>query len=116
MGAGLMSDIDLDPDLSTEVAELFGPGITHRVAERVSHEAMRLALERTKHQPGLYDIDVSTRYHGIDGTVTLSIRNRRTGQEVASFWEFGAWNTWASRYLPGHHAMRDAANSVGGLA
>lgn len=110
-----MTEIRLPSDLSTLIAERFGPRVTHRAAEHVSREALRLALERTKHQPGVYDVSVSTSYHGVDGVVTLSIRNRKTGQQVASFWEYGAWNTWASRYLPGHHAMRDAANSLGGV-
>lgn len=109
-----MTTIHINHDLSTEIAQVFGPQVTHRLAHEISHRAMALALERTKHQPGLYDVSVSTKYRGIDGVVTLSIRNRKTGQEVASYWEYGAWNTWANRYLPGHHAMRDAAASVGG--
>ncbi len=107
-----MTEIQINRNLSTQVAKRFGHQITHHYAEIISHRAMALALARTKHQPGLYDINVTTKYHGIDGVVVLSIRNRRTGQEVAGFWEFGAWNDWANKFIPGHHAMRDAADSV----
>lgn len=101
--------VELDPDFSRQIAELFGPRLTEEVARKVEAKAKALAEARAKNGNPLTDhMSFSTHYHGIDHEVSLSVTGR-TGDEVAPFLEYGFVHNRTGKFIPGIHVMRDAA-------
>ena len=91
-GVRPMARVFIDRDLSTKVAEWFGPqGI-----------------------PVAKDLSLEKRYHGIDTDVCLDV-DGRDGSNVAVEHEWGAWNVQRRHWVEGHHVMRDAARMNGGV-
>lgn len=102
--------------LERDIATMFGHDITMPVAERIMVRAKSLADARAVHSSVAGDIDFSVHANGAHTAVIMSVQGHHedgspSGQ-VASHLEFGYWNVWADRWIPGKHIMRDARNAA----
>ena len=117
-GVRPMARVFIDRDLSTKVAEWFGPQATSEKADEVLADARMLAAARAVgRDPGIpvaKDLSLEKRYHGIDTDVCLDVEGR-DGSNVAVEHEWGAWNEQRHRWVEGHHVMRDGARMNGGV-
>lgn len=113
-----MARVFIDRDLSTKVAEWFGPQATSEKADEVLADARMLATVRAEgRDPGIpvaKDLSLEKCYHGIDTDVCLDV-DGRDGSNVAVEHEWGAWNVQRRHWVEGHHVMRDAARMNGGV-
>lgn len=111
-----MGYVRLKKSLNKDVAQLFGGKATRPYGERCLAKARALANARAKHSSVAGDIDLSLHGHGTHTAVIMSVQGRHAdgspSGEVASHLEFGAYNTWAGRWIPGKHIMRDARASL----
>lgn len=111
-----MATVILNPRLSTEVAEIFGPAITLEKALSIQAVAEGLAVARNVAHLGDFSIGVGR--VGQDHTVTMSVQGRHAdgspAGEVASYVEWGQLrNPWSGRPVEGKHIMRDAMRGGG---
>lgn len=113
-----MGYVRLHPKLSTEVALRYGRDITQPYAMRRLGKAKALADARAKHSSVAGRISLTVRPNHTQGwRLVMSVEGRVMNVEgrdipypqVASALEFGYFNTWANRRLPGMHIMRDTA-------
>lgn len=109
-----MGYVRLKPErqMHGRVALIAGPKATRPPAVRILNRARRLADARAKHSSVAGDIDISLHAQGAHTSVIMSVQGRHqdgspSGQ-IASHLEFGYYNVWAKRRLPGLHIMRDA--------
>lgn len=76
-GVRPMARVFIDRDLSTKVAEWFGPQATSEKADEVLADARMLATVRAEgRDPGIpvaKDLSLEKRYHGIDTDVCLDV-------------------------------------------
>lgn len=102
-----MGHVRLRPDLNLQVANHFGGKATEPYAMRVEARARALADARAKHSSVADRIDISTHAHGTHNSVVMSVRGR-DGSQIASYLEYGYFNLWAQRNLPGMYIMSEA--------
>lgn len=107
-----MVRVFLDRDLSTRIAEMYGPKLTRAEGEKVMARAKALADASAQgRNPGhsVADrIEFGVKYHGVDTTVGMTVIGR-DGTDVTLAHEFGAYNVQAGRFVEGHHVMQRAA-------
>lgn len=94
--------------MQVDVCQLFGAPATKRKADMVAARAKALADARAKHSSVADRIDISVHGSGTHHAVIMSVRGR-DGSQIATHLEFGYFNDWAQRWLPGMHIIRDAA-------
>lgn len=94
--------------LQADIAQMYGPAVTRREADIIAGKAKSLADARAKHSSVADRIDISAHANGTHHAVIMSVHGR-DGKQVATHLEFGYFNEWAQRRLPGMHIMRDAA-------
>lgn len=102
-----MGYVRLRHDLNLQIAMRFGGKATAPHAEKVEARAKALANARAVHSSVADRIDLSTHAHGTHNSVIMSVTGRN-GAQIASYLEFGYFNDWAQRKLPGKFIMSEA--------
>lgn len=102
-----MGYVRLRHDLNLQIAMRFGGKATAPHAEKVEARAKALANARAVHSSVADRIDISTHAHGTHTSVIMSVLGRDNSQ-IAAHLEFGYFNKWAQRHLPGKFIMSEA--------
>lgn len=102
-----MGSVNLKPGLDGDIARMFGAEATRPTGERIEAKAKALADAKAKHSSVADRIDIGSHAAGMHTNVTMSVLGRDKSQ-IASHLEFGYFNVWAQRRLPGMHIMAEA--------
>lgn len=107
-----MGYVRLKPDLNRQIYMRFGGKATRPHAEKALAKARAIADAEAKHSSVAGDIELNVHAHGSHTGVVMSVEGHHqdgspSGQ-VASHLEFGYFNVWAQRYMPGLRIMSRA--------
>lgn len=102
-----MGYVRLNHDLNLQIAKRFGAKATAPHAEKVEAKAKALADMRAVESSVADRIDISIHAHGTHTSVIMSVLGR-DGSQIATYLEFGYFNNWAQRRLPGKFIMSEA--------
>ncbi|NMM93872.1 hypothetical protein [Bifidobacterium oedipodis] len=109
-----MGYVRLKRDYRLQILHRFGAPAARMTAERIAARAKALADARAVSKSVAGDISISVHAHGLHYAVVLNVIGTQTvgrqrHDQIASHLEFGYWNVWADRWIPGKHIIRDAA-------